>query len=552
MNWNFYKLITLFLFVVSNVSAQEIITDGDLVGGQTYSWTKDKVYVLDGFVYLEEGGVLNIEEGTTIYGREITSTGEPAALIITRGAQIFANGTEAEPIVFTAESVYNGSIQPDQTVNGLWGGLVILGNGTVARPNCVDFIEGIPDEPRTAFGGCTSDTESSGALTYVSIRHGGAELSAGNEINGLTLGAVGSGTLIDYVEVFANADDGIEWFGGTVNVKHAISAFCGDDGMDYDFGWRGNGQYWFVIQRSDAGGNGGEHDGAQPDELAPFSRPTIFNATYIGSGSQSSNVDNEFGLLMRDNAGGTYANSIFADFADMALSIEDLPGGGDSHANLLNGDLSFTNNYWWAFGAGADITDIIDTYSNGTDPDASDVIDHLTSNSNLISNPMICGIDRVVNGGLNPRLNAGSPALTGGTTPPNTFFDNVTYHGAFDGSTNWASNWTALDQYNFMSESCATNTNDPFAQNNGFILNQNTPNPATDFTTFQFTTPSRANVLIEVYDLNGRLLSTIANGNYLEGNHSVDLNVSNFANGTYFVTMKSDSVVLTRKMTVLK
>jgi len=283
MNFKLYTILILTLLMSGNLFSQITIQDGDLVGGQTHNWTNDNVYVLDGYVYLEAGGVLNIQAGTTIYGLESPTTSDAAsALIITRDAQIFAEGTANEPIIFTAEAVFDGAIFPDETVVGLWGGLVILGNGTVARPGCTEFIEGIPNEPRTEYGGCTNDTESSGILRYVSIRHGGAELAPGSEINGLTLGGVGSGTEIDYVEIFANSDDGIEWFGGTVNVSHLISAFCGDDGTDYDQGWRGNGQYWLMIQGEDAGGNGGEHDGANPDGQAPFSNPTIYNVIYFG------------------------------------------------------------------------------------------------------------------------------------------------------------------------------------------------------------------------------------------------------------------------------
>ena len=531
------------------------IQDGDLQAGETYFWTKENTYCLDGYVYLEAGGVLNIEAGTTIYGMEVPTSNDPAsALIITRDAQIFANGTPSDPIIFTAEAAVDGSITPDETVNGLWGGLVILGNGTVARPDCTDFIEGIPDEPRTEFGGCTSDTESSGELTFVSIRHGGAELAPGSEINGLTLGGVGSGTLIDYIEIYANSDDGIEWFGGTVGVKHAISAFCGDDGMDYDFGWRGKGQFWLVIQREDAGGNGGEHDGAKPDGQAPYSKPTIYNATYIGSGVNSGQADNEYALLFRDNAGGTYANSIFMDFADRAISIEDLaPGEADAHQNLLNGDLNLLNNFWFDFGAGTDLADIVDTYAAGDDADASDVIAHLGNNGNVLTNPEVCKISRIPDGGFNPRLSGTSLALSGATPSTDAFFDAVTYHGAFDGGVNWAHNWTALSQYGHMGNQCDfTSSTNNIGAKNGLVFNQNTPNPATNFTTFEYVIPTKSDVKIEVYDLNGRLMSTLVNDELLEGTHVVNMNVSNLANGTYFVTLKSNTVVLTQKMTVLK
>jgi len=545
--------------LVTPIQGQTIcVQDADLTGGQTYFWTKENTYCLDGYVYLEAGGVLNIEAGTTIYGMESpTSNDAASALIITKDAQIFAEGTTAAPIIFTAEGVVDGTISPDETVNGLWGGLMILGNGTVARPGGSDFIEGIPNESRTGFGGgaTPNDTESSGILKYVSIRHGGAELAPGSEINGLTLGAVGSGTVIDYVEIYANSDDGIEWFGGTVNVKHLISAFCGDDGMDYDFGWRGKGQYWLMIQGEDEGGNGGEHDGAKPDGEAPFSKPTIYNATYIGSGANSGNVDNEFALLFRDNAAGTYANSIFTDFYDQAISIEDLaPGEDDSHQNLLNGDLNLLNNIWYEFGAGSTLEDIVDTYAAGDDIDASDVIDHLVNNSNTLENPEVCKISRTGDGGLNPILSATSPAANNAIAPTDSFFDNTPYSGAFNQTANWAAGWTALSAYGHLGGECDFDvaTEDLFATNKGYFLNQNTPNPAVDYTLFEFVTPTKSNLTIEVYHVNGQLMTTLLSEEVVKGTHQVELNLTNFASGTYFVTMKSDSVVLTRKMTVLK
>ena len=454
-------------------------------------------------MYLEAGGVLNIEAGTKIIGKVNAAGTNPASLIITKGAQIFAEGTANEPIVFTSE-IDNGTIQLDQTDRKLWGGLIILGSGTVARPGGTEFIEGIPNETRTEYGGGESpnDTESSGVLKYVSIRHGGAELAPGDEINGLTLGAVGSGTVLDYIEVFANSDDGIEWFGGTAQVKHLVSAFCGDDGMDYDFGWRGKGQFWLVVQDPNLGGNAGEHDGAKPDGEAPFSKPTISNATYIGSGVGSA-AKNEYALLFRDNAGGTYVNSIFTGFKDLAISIEDLPddpnGNVDAYQNLLNGDLVISNNIWYGFGSGSTLEDIVDVYSDGNDANSSEVISHLSNNGNTIENPMLCGISRTNDGVLSPTLEIGSPANTGAVIPTDDFFTQVDYKGAFGQLNNWATGWTALSQYGHFGAACVqTSINDPFAQK-GFILEQNNPNPASDITTFNYTVPTQSQVTMKVY-----------------------------------------------------
>ena len=450
-----YPLIALLLTCWFGLTAQTevTVTDADLSGGQQHFWTNDNTYILDGLVYLEAGGELYIEQGTVIKAVETPTNGDnTSALVITRDAKIYATGTADEPIIFTSElDDLNGSLTADD--RGLWGGLIVLGNGVIARPTQEDQIEGISTmEPRARFGG-TNDDDNSGVIQYVSLRHGGAEIGPGNEINGLTLGGVGRGTTIDHVEIFSNLDDGIEFFGGAVSVSYLAVAFCGDDATDWDWGWRGTGQFWFAIQSPDVAGNGGEHDGASPDAQMPFSNPTIYNATYIGSGPNGT-ADNEFGLLMRDNTGGTYANSIFTSFRNKALSVEDLPSasGVDSYNNLLNGDLNFLSNLWWDFGAGPALTDIVDTYADGDDPDASEVIAHLAANNNQLLSPNLGGISRSADGGLDPRPNAGSPALTVGVPSSDPSITFAPYHGAFSNSNNWAMGWTALDEYGYFGD----------------------------------------------------------------------------------------------------
>ncbi|MEZ4896798.1 MAG: hypothetical protein R2806_08185 [Saprospiraceae bacterium] len=285
--WTALSTYGYFGDLVTEVTGNDvIIKDEDLVGGQTYNWTKENTYYLDGYVFLESGGVLNIEAGTVIKGINQPSSDDIAsALIITRGAQIFANGTAEAPIIFTAE-LDDLTDPADLTAadKGLWGGLILLGNAIIGEDGGIENIEGIPStEGRAEYGG-DDNADNSGVLHYVSIRHGGAELGPDNEINGLTLGGVGSGTDIDYVEIFANSDDGVEVFGGTVLLKHFVSAFPGDDGFDYDESWDGGGQFWLMIQETDNGNYGGEHDGSERTDLLPKTSPQIYNATYIGSG----------------------------------------------------------------------------------------------------------------------------------------------------------------------------------------------------------------------------------------------------------------------------
>ncbi|MCF7740695.1 MAG: T9SS C-terminal target domain-containing protein, partial [Candidatus Marinimicrobia bacterium] len=236
-------------------STTETITDSDINAGEAVYWTADKTYLLDGLVYVEDGAVLNIEAGTVIKGK--ADSDPTAALIISQGAKIYAEGTATNPIIFTAEGDdVSDPYDVEFNTRGQWGGLIILGKAVTneTATDGISYIEGIEEESdRTRFGG-TDDSDNSGVLRYVSIRHGGAELAPGDEINGLTLGAVGSGTTIEYVEVFANKDDGVEWFGGTVNTKHLVAAFCGDDGFDHDMGLRNKMQFLFTIQDPESAG----------------------------------------------------------------------------------------------------------------------------------------------------------------------------------------------------------------------------------------------------------------------------------------------------------
>lgn len=315
----------------------EVLASTDGVG--TVTWTKDNIYLLSGFIYVNNGQTLTIEPGSIIKGKSGEGA-ESSALIVARGGKIIAEGTANEPIIFTSEA---DEIQPGEivgsipvTTRGLWGGIIILGSASLNTAPNVQQIEGIPTtEPRGEYGG-TADDDNSGILRYVSIRHGGTEIGEGNEINGLTMGGVGSGTTIDFVEVIANLDDGFEWFGGTVNTSHLISAYCGDDAMDYDQGWRGNNQFWFVFQDAE-GDRGGEHDGGtSPETGTPFATPKIFNGTFVGGGDNRA-------LTLRDNAGGEYHNSIFTNYGK-GIDVEDLDAtDGDSYNQFKIGNLKFQN-----------------------------------------------------------------------------------------------------------------------------------------------------------------------------------------------------------------
>lgn len=207
------------------------------------TWTADNVYILEGRIAVLDGATLTIEAGTVVKGNA-GSGSNACALLIARGGKLMANGTAQAPIIFTsiADQILPGEIaspnlQPIE--NGYWGGLIVLGKAPISADAEAVQIEGIPPSDLNGLYGGTDPLDNSGSITYVSIRHGGANIGEGNEINGLTLGGVGSGTTIQNIEIIANQDDGIEWFGGTVNVTNALVWNTGDDAIDTDQSWSG-------------------------------------------------------------------------------------------------------------------------------------------------------------------------------------------------------------------------------------------------------------------------------------------------------------------------
>lgn len=413
-------------------------------GTGDYTFTADNTWILNGLVFVNEGQTLTIEAGTLIKGKP--GTGENAsALIVARGGKINAVGTASDPIVFTAEVDNYEGTGVDVGAQGLWGGVIILGKATTNNLTTDKAIEGIPTgEARGLYGG-NDDTDNSGTFKYVSIRHGGTDIGEGNEINGLTLGAVGNGTTIDFVEVVANKDDGIEFFGGSVMVKHALVINCGDDSFDYDEGFHGMGQFWVSIHNADSD-RCGEHDGGPSDNETgmPYATPVIYNATYIGaSGGESKTI------TLRDNAGGTYANSIFVDLYK-GLDIEYLQDENDnmvqcSYKMWEDDYLNIENNVFYNVAGQTDGVsyDAAELFKVSVPKDENDnplydvpqsLLDAWTTafagNGNSVADPGITMANPVP-----------SNAQTTSLASYPSGFENVTYKGAFD-NTNWASGWT--------------------------------------------------------------------------------------------------------------
>ncbi len=404
-------------------------------GTGTMTWTNDKIWLLDHLVFVNKGQTLTIEAGTVIKGKPGQET-DASALVVQRGGKLIAEGTASDPIIFTAEADKLDGSMP-LTARGLWGGVILLGKAKLNSSPGETAIEGIPTtEPRGLYGG-NDDNDNSGTLRYISIRHGGTDIGEGNEINGLTLGAVGSGTVIDHIEIIANKDDGIECFGGTPHLRHILVAYCGDDGFDYDEGFRGSVQFYVVIQDLRSGDRLGEHDGGtDPETGEPFAIPYIYNATYIGRGASAGKRV----ITFRDNAGGHYYNSIFANQAK-GIDVELLSGNQDSYKQLQDGNLSVEHCIFQNIADGRDDGIFRISTGDGVDPaDSTAAYQYWVSRFGFWENT---ATDEALVSAENPVPPAGK--ADNGVLPDRPWFDKVTYQGAFEpGGDNWAAGWTAL------------------------------------------------------------------------------------------------------------
>jgi hypothetical protein len=447
------RIHSLFGAAVLATGAISATAETNQISGYLYgnhTWKATNTYILTGFTYVMSNAVVTIEPGTVIQGVPGTGTGSAAAndfgcLLVCRGGKLNAVGTPTRPIIMTAiqDDVTDPADLPFPS-RGLWGGLVLFGNAKLNNPawttNAVNFeiYEGLPDTvvtnttPGPFFGqtdylhrfGGDDDNDSSGAVRYVSVRHGGKKLTTDKEINGVSLGAVGRGTVFEYVEAYATADDGFEFFGGSVDTKYLVSAFNDDDGFDTDEGFHGRNQFWFGIQSPDVRDSGSEQNGQpQPNDVLvdgaqPIGNYQVHNATLIGAGTTGSG--NAAHNIRRASFARWY-NSVFTEFQGRRVLID-----GTSQPD-------FKNNLFWNFAGAGAAGDVW-----GTSP-------YVPAALNPMLDPKVRSISRTQNGGLDPRPSADSPVfLDLYATPTDGFFTPVTFKGAFDANDNWAYGWTAL------------------------------------------------------------------------------------------------------------
>lgn len=304
---------------VSN-SVDEIVTingidyykiSGNIEGNKTL--TSDKKWLLSGGVFVTENSTLMIESGTKIYG----DNNGTSFLSILQGGMILANGTQNAPIIFTS---INQNPSP-----GDWGGIIVNGYATI---NNGDTSEG---EGGTGTYGGNDDNDNSGTIRYVRVEYAGKILGTDNELNGFSFNGVGDNTLVEYIEAYKGADDGIEFFGGTVSVKYAVSIDNKDDLFDWTHGWRGKGQYWYGEQLTN-GDRGIEADNNSDNNvLMPYSDPILSNITLIGFNDDNNNI----GIVLREGTRGKIYGVDIRNFPKYAIEVK----GNESIDNMNNGYL---------------------------------------------------------------------------------------------------------------------------------------------------------------------------------------------------------------------
>ena len=522
----------------------------------------DTIYVLTGLYYVDPGFSLTIEEGTVIKGDDSSA----GTLVVTRGAQIFAQGSKFRPIVFTSEYA------PGARASGDWGGIIILGDAPVNKVN--PLIEGGLIAGTCAGGGGTyggSDpSDNSGVFSYVRIEYPGYRFALNNEVNGLTMGGVGRQTQIDHVQVTYSDDDSYEWFGGTVNCSYLVAFGGTDDEFDTDFGYRGDVQFGFGLRDPDQSDPTGQSNGFESDNDAsatstdqPYTRPLFVNMTMVGPERTNAHVPfppvetfQYSGLIRRSTQHSLY-NSVILGYP-WGLSVinantilwatnDSLQVRNVSIAARLSptGSTHIHNETGWT---SVDTWYGTPAYNNLPANSATRLPDTILLN-NLSSlttpDPRPTGASELIGSAdfTNPRL-AGCVVTT--------------YRGAFPDTKTagvnqlWTAYWTNFNAQN-------TNYNDGITTGveggPGFTaaLSQNYPNPFNPMTTIEFVVPATGPVTLDVFDARGAKVASLVNGVKEGGTkHTVPFNAQGLASGVYFYRLKGNGFNEMRKMVLLK
>jgi hypothetical protein len=417
------------------------------------TWKADKIYLLKNIVNVTSGATLTIEAGTLIKGDKASK----ATLVINRGGKIEAVGTADKPIVFTSNQPAGARSAGD------WGGIILLGKAPNNQGSSQP-IEGIPTDAsgKASYGG-TDAADNSGTLKYVRIEYAGVPLTPDNEINGLTMGSVGSGTTIDYVQVTRSGDDSFEWFGGTVNCKHLIAVGAVDDDFDTDFGYAGKVQFALTqryLTLADVSGSNGfesDNDGSGSVKM-PQTSAVFSNVTVLGPLSSASisgiNANYQHAAQIRRNSSISILNSVFAGYTE-GIYIDDskVAVAKSTSASYLAGNLVFQNNL--VYGSNFKLNEVkgenkadFETTLRATNTfDATKFADALITDPFKYPGDIIAASTNKVG---KPVLSAkvGSAAEAGAVFThakvADVFFEKVAFRGAI-GATDWTATWTNFD-----------------------------------------------------------------------------------------------------------
>lgn len=531
-------VLAMIALTFSQSDAQDIIVTGDITSD--YYMTANNTYMLKGLVRVQSGATLYIEPGTFIFGANDGSPDPASALIIKPGGKIMADGRADAPIVFTSEFAKAGSGQ--QPTYGDWAGVIILGNAPVNVPGGIANIEGPGDQ----FGGNDHDDDS-GIMRYCRLEYPGFAYSLNNEINGLTMGGVGRGTTIEYIQISFCGDDSFEWFGGTVNGKYLISFRSWDDDFDTDLGYNGKLQYLVALRdnevadQSTSNGFESDNDGSGSTNT-PRTSPIYWNVTLVGPKYNEGTTVNPLfgrGMHLRRSSLNKVSNALIMGWprgirldgvhtiqgaidGTMWVNNSIISGWTSSALDTANsGGLNFNVNQWFTNSGGR-------TYTSNADV--------------MLTNPYDF---------FNPdfRPMQGSPAWTGAGTPPaDGFFDPAgTFVGAF-GSTDWTAGWTNWNPVGYV-----TNVGEG-SENiiTGYNLEQNFPNPFNPTTAIRYSVPEQSFVKLSVFNILGQEAAVLVNKEVSPGVYTVSFNAADLASGVYVYQLQAGSTVVSKKMNLLK
>lgn len=393
----------------------EVTLDRVLTGTVTADITLDAAepWILDGLVIIDGGVTLTIEPGTVIYGNPSTR----GTLVVSRGAKIVADGTSSDPIVFTSPRARGARRAGD------WGGIAI--NGWAPVNGCSNAPCELEGEADTGPYGGDQPNDDSGVLRYVRIEFAGALYTPEDELNGIAMQGVGRGTVIDHVQLHVLADDGIEFFGGTVDVRHVVVTGANDDSFDWTAGWQGTAQFVVLQQHPGSGDRGIEADNNEDDfDASPRSLPSLANLTIIGR-DEGPNA-----LLFRRGTGVQLSNSIVTNWGVCVDIQDDLTWENGYAGSFPTGDLGLRGSWFdcgTPYSEGAWSSHTVETLLTEDNP------------GNVFGDPLL--VSPTDPDSPDFRLAGTSGALTG-ALPLASTFESVPFVGAFDDQDDWTAGWT--------------------------------------------------------------------------------------------------------------